>query len=359
MKLAVNLEEFRNALTLAMGSVETKVTIPILGHVLLEAGADRLRIAATDLDTAMEVTIPAEINVVGAVTVPAKKLLQYVRQLSGETLDIAATPTHWVSLACGASKARIAGDSKDSWAASPTPPEKFYTLPLPELQRMIRIAMVAIPVPGELLRTSVMAALLGSDGALLRMTAFDGSAVTIAETPSVEVIEPVLVSQDGLQQVLRLEGPTVDYAFNQNNCWFRSASSLLTARRIVGKIPNLSTTLSMERTAAVTVDRKKFKEAVARAIGFSDGRTNVIRFSVNGKFEVFGSTENLGYSSEEIECEIYGTSDVKLNGVYVADILGALVADKVVMRLEDHRNGVVIEAVGPQRQFMLVGCYRD
>ena len=81
MEFTVNKAELVKELSLSQGVVEKKTTIPILSNVLLEASGDRVTLTATDLELGIRCSCPARVKKEGAGTVPARKLLDYVRLL--------------------------------------------------------------------------------------------------------------------------------------------------------------------------------------------------------------------------------------------------------------------------------------
>src|ERR1035437_10584603 len=79
MEFTVNKSDLVRELSLSQGVVEKKTTIPILSNVLLEAADDRLTLTATDLELGIRCSCPARVKKEGAGTVPARKLLDYMR----------------------------------------------------------------------------------------------------------------------------------------------------------------------------------------------------------------------------------------------------------------------------------------
>ena len=53
MKIRLKRSEFLNELAPMQGIVERRTTIPVLSHLLLKSDADRLELAATDLDVSL------------------------------------------------------------------------------------------------------------------------------------------------------------------------------------------------------------------------------------------------------------------------------------------------------------------
>src|SRR6202011_2493930 len=109
MEFTVSRGDLVRELSLSQGVVEKKTTIPILSNVLLEAKGDRIILTATDLELGIRCSCPARIKKEGAGTIPARKLLEYVRLLPDADLTIKFLDNHWANLTCGRSKTKIAG----------------------------------------------------------------------------------------------------------------------------------------------------------------------------------------------------------------------------------------------------------
>src|SRR3954447_23741573 len=91
MELRIPVAELSRALALAQGVVQRKNTMPILSHVLLDAGArdgGRLTLSATDLDVGVRTERACEVTAPGAVTIPARALADMVRELPGPDVTL-------------------------------------------------------------------------------------------------------------------------------------------------------------------------------------------------------------------------------------------------------------------------------
>src|SRR5437868_4243878 len=85
MEFTVNKADLARELALLQGCVEKSTSIPILANVLIETAGDRIILTATDLDTALRTSCPIRLKQPGTITIPAKRLSDYVRALpSGE-----------------------------------------------------------------------------------------------------------------------------------------------------------------------------------------------------------------------------------------------------------------------------------
>jgi DNA polymerase-3 subunit beta len=123
MEFTVNKSDLVRELSLSQGVVEKKTTIPILSNVLLEAADDRLTLTATDLELGIRCSCPARVKKEGAGTVPARKLLDYMRLLPDGDVNMKFLDNHWASITSGRSRTRIAGMSRESFPELPQMPE--------------------------------------------------------------------------------------------------------------------------------------------------------------------------------------------------------------------------------------------
>src|ERR1700745_2460848 len=144
MEFTVSKSDLVRELSLSQGVVEKKTTIPILSNVLLEAAGDRRPRTATDLELGIRCSCPARVKKEGAGTVPAKKLLDYVRLLPEGDVNKKFLENHWASITCGRSRTRIAGMSRESFPELPQMPAPIAQIPVKTLASMIGRTSFAI-----------------------------------------------------------------------------------------------------------------------------------------------------------------------------------------------------------------------
>src|SRR5207247_10042825 len=94
-------------------------TLPAFANVLVEPAKPGLRPSATALDIAVSTTVPAEGDTEGAVTRPAKKLVDIVRELPGGPVRVTAAGEARVSLECGRAKFKLLGLPREEFPSFP------------------------------------------------------------------------------------------------------------------------------------------------------------------------------------------------------------------------------------------------
>src|SRR5712692_2790368 len=137
MEFTVSKTDLVRELNLSQGVVEKKTTIPILSNVLVETAGDRINLTATDLELGIRCSCPARVSKPGAGTIPARRLLDYVKLLPDADVNVKLAENQWASLLCGRSRTRIAGMSRESFPELPQTPDMLAEIPIGALASMI------------------------------------------------------------------------------------------------------------------------------------------------------------------------------------------------------------------------------
>ena len=89
MKFSIEREELLRPLQDVFGAVERKQTLPILGNVLIEASEQGLLLTASDSEIEVQSATRIAVDSEGAITVPARKLLDICKSLKDQArLDV-------------------------------------------------------------------------------------------------------------------------------------------------------------------------------------------------------------------------------------------------------------------------------
>jgi len=116
MKTIVNVNQFCDTLAIATRVITSRITMPVLGCVLLKANAiaQRIHIIATNLDASISVSCPAEIDESGTTCVPGKRFQSIVSAIASEKVEITMLKNTVVLSGC-TSKFRIHSLSADEF----------------------------------------------------------------------------------------------------------------------------------------------------------------------------------------------------------------------------------------------------
>ena len=83
MRASCLQENLSRGLSVVGRAVATRPTLPVLSHILLSTDQSQLKLAATDLELFIVCWIGAKVDQEGAITVPARLIIDLVNSLGG------------------------------------------------------------------------------------------------------------------------------------------------------------------------------------------------------------------------------------------------------------------------------------
>ncbi|MBV9084407.1 MAG: DNA polymerase III subunit beta, partial [Acidobacteriaceae bacterium] len=283
MEFSVSKSDLVRELGLTQGVVEKKTTIPILSNILLETDGDQIWLTATDLELGIRCACPARIRKEGASTIPARRLLDYVRLLPDADLQVKLADNQWASFVCGRSRTRIAGMSRESFPELPEMPEPLAEIPLSVLSQMIADTIFAISA--EESRFTLNGALLILKETALVMVATDGHRLAMVEKrielPGLSGSYRALLPKKAMSEIQKLasddSAKRIEFSGNDNHLFFRIDKRLLLSRKLTGNFPDYERVLPKEHPHTLLIQREEFKTAIERVAQFADERSRAIR----------------------------------------------------------------------------------
>ncbi|MGH7658582.1 MAG: DNA polymerase III subunit beta, partial [Gemmatimonadales bacterium] len=120
MKFTIAREQLQQGLAAVAASVPAKTTLPVLSNILVEATKDGLRLSGTDLDIGVSTTIPASVDQEGAITLPARKLVDIVRELPNAAIRFTGSGEQRATIECGRTRFKLLGLPREEFPAFPT-----------------------------------------------------------------------------------------------------------------------------------------------------------------------------------------------------------------------------------------------
>ena len=355
MEFTVSKADLVRELGLSQGVVEKKTTIPILSNVLLEAREDRLYLTATDLELGLRTSCPAKVKKEGSGTIPARRLLDYVRLLPDADITVKFGENNWASFSCGRSRTRIAGLNRESFPELPAMPETIAEIPVKQLSAMIARTMFAISM--EESRFTLNGALMLLGDKTITMVATDGHRLAYVQRPSdaagAHLGFRALVPRKAMAEISKLSDEAgadakVKFGGDDNHLFFEFGPRLLITRKLTGNFPDYERVLPQENIHIARITKSEIKGAIERVAQFADERSKAIRVQfVTGEMKVFSAALETGDSEESVPCEYTGPDiEIGFNAQYLLDFLRAVPQDQVAFQLKDQKSAGEIQPVG-------------
>jgi DNA polymerase III subunit beta len=353
MKLTITREQLQEGLVAVAASVPAKTTLPILSNILLEATKDGIRLSGTDLDIAVSTTVSASVDQEGAITLPARKLVEIVRELPSAAMRLTASGEQRVSIECGRSRFRLLGLPREEFPAFPTVKfEGGWRTSSKELQKLI--AHVAFAASTEESRPILNGVLWELRPERMRMVATNGHRLARMDVPTTETQgasqADLIVPPKALDQIRRLfdTDETVEIARSENHLGFRTSSTQIFTRLIEGPYPNYEQVIPRENDKVATADRVALTAALRRMSIVASDQTHRIRMGfANGSCKLSVQTPDLGEAQEELNVSYEGDPlEIGFNAAYLLEILKYIPTDEVRMTFKAPERAATCEPVG-------------
>jgi DNA polymerase III subunit beta len=353
MKLTITREQLQEGLVAVAASVPAKTTLPILSNILLEATKDGIRLSGTDLDIAVSTTVAASVDQEGAITLPARKLVEIVRELPSAAIRLTASGEQRVTIECGRSKFRLLGLPREEFPAFPGVKfEGGWRAPAKDLQKLI--AHVAFAASTEESRPILNGVLWELRPERMRMVATNGHRLARMDVPTPASGSgsqaDLIVPPKALEQIRRLFATEddVEIARSENHLGFRSSSTQVFTRLIEGPYPNYEQVIPRENDKAATADKAAFAAALRQMSIVASDQTHRIRMAfANGSCKLSVQTPDLGEAQEEITVSYEGDPlEIGFNAAYLLEILKYIPTDEVRMTFKAPERAATCEPVG-------------
>jgi DNA polymerase-3 subunit beta len=364
MEFTVSKADLVRELSLSQGVVEKKTTIPILSNVLLEARDNRLFLTATDLELGLRTSCPARVKKEGSGTIPARKLLDYVRLLPDAEITVKFLENHWANFTCGRSRTRIAGMSRESFPELPVMPEVITEISVKQLSAMISRTMFAISM--EESRFTLNGALLLLGDKTMTMVATDGHRLAYVQRPFETAnghgaAYKALVPRKAMAEILKLSEDAssgdgaeakVRFGGDDNHLFFEFGPRLLITRKLTGNFPDYERVLPHDNSNIAKLVKDDIRSAIERVAQFADERSRAIRVQfMAGEVKVFSSALETGESEESVPGEYSGPDlEIGFNAQYLLDFLRAVPQNHVIFGLKDQKSAGELQPSGDDIQ---------
>jgi len=355
MEFTVSRADLVRELNLSQGVVEKKTTIPILSNILIEADRDRIILTATDLELGIRCSCPARVKKAGAGTIPARRLLDYVRLLPEADVQVKTLDNHWASIVSGRSRTRIAGMSRESFPELPVMPPVLAEMPIGVLGAMISKTIFSIST--EESRFTLNGALMVLKKGGIVMVATDGHRLAMvessAELPGVTGAYRALLPRKAMAELQKMASDAdpaavVRFSGDENHLFFELGDRLLLSRKLTGNFPDYERVLPKEQPQSVTINRDEFRGSIERVAQFSDERSRAIRVHVGpGEMKIHSSVSDTGDSEESIPLTYDGPAvEIGFNAQYMLDFFRAVGTDDVRFLFKDAHSAGELRAGG-------------
>ena len=356
MELTFEREDLWEAMQIAGNVAASRNTLPILSNVLIRAVDDHIQLAATDLEVGVKAAVQGEIVEAGSITVPAKKLVDIVRELpstsnSGESAKVKLTTlaNDRVELNCESARFRIVGLTDEEFPSLPEIGDDFLVVNSNVLRHMIQKTSFAVST--EETRHFLNGVYLRITSEFIKMVATDGrrlAVVTQNQPNSVEKEIGVIIPTKAINNILRTftADEDVKIALLENQIAFATEDITLISRLIEGEYPDYEAVMApaMGNEIDLIAGTEQLLSVIRRVSLLANPKTPSVRMEAKETdLNVSASTPELGEAQEQMEVKnIEGSVEIAFNARFVMDVLRNIESNEVLLKLRDSLSPVLV-----------------
>jgi len=353
VKLSTSSQELFAKLQVVSRVASTRSAVQALSGVQIAAD-DSVELRATDMEVALRVPLEAEIERPGTVVLPARLLVDVVRQLPSGDVSLELRPTEQdVEVVAGTARFHIRTLRSEDFPPLPEPGgDQIVTMPAPAFTETI--TRVARSASRDETRPILTGILVSAGGEELRMVATDSYRLSVKETRLETALAEGFeanVPARALEELGRLVREDVDdirIGVRANQVVFEVDGLALSSRLIDGQFPNYRQLLPEAYEHELTVNREEFLEVVRR-ISLMAQKNAPLRLSFSeGEVSISAQTPDVGEASEPMPIPFAGEPfEIGFNPDFLlAGLESAGSADVVLKLISPLRPGLLESADG-------------
>ena len=296
--------------------------------------------------------IPVNTQEVGAITIPAKRFGDIIRELPDNEVSITTKKNDLVVIETKMCQFKIMGLSREEFPKLPEFKDKeAIQLEQASFKEMLRLTAFAVSFDES--RYILNGILFTLKKNTLTLVATDGKRLAIVERKlkhdidkEVNIIVPIKTIQE-LNRNLKEEGE-LSLVLGNNQALFDLGKVMIISRLIEGEFPDYRQVIPASSENKIRVNREEFLLAVKRAALLATPDYQAVKLEIfKDKLVVSKSTPDIGESREEVSAEYRGKELViGFNPAYLIDVLKNLTLESVEFELTDSEKPGAIRTDG-------------
>jgi DNA polymerase-3 subunit beta len=349
MKLLCNREKLREGLSVANTVIPAKSPKPVMSNVCLVAREDALELVGCDADTAVRYRIEdVKVEEPGMAVVPARVILDFVRDLAGETVVIDTSGGNCQIHGGQDTCELVTGDPDEFPVVSRSPEEGALSIQGGTFSALVgRTAFAAAREQG---RYAMNGVLVEVENGSLKMVATDGRRLAVAHAPIEASAEgsalaargaarPAIVPTKAMQLFCRvISDPleSVKLHISDNQVSLKTRTAEVFARLLDGEFPRYAAVIPLEAQNVLEADADTLGRKIRLVANVTGDEARAVRLSLRkAHLELFGHSAGRGEARASMDVDFRGApSDIAFNPDYVVE--GLKNCESTNVRLEFH-----------------------
>jgi DNA polymerase-3 subunit beta len=341
MKFVVSSSSLLKQITSINGVITTNPVVPILENFLFEVAESKLTVSASDLQTSMITELPVESKQKGSICVPAKILIDTLKNLPEQPVTFTIDPeTYSIEISSDNGRYKLSGENATDFPKVPAVKNSSSVdISSDVLGRAISTTIFAAStdelkpaMTGVYLSlTEKSATFVATDGH--RLIRFRRADVTSDGNNTLILPRKALML---LKASLPSENTVVNIEFNASNSFFSFNNVKMICRLIDERFPDYENAIPVSNPNKLSINRADFLNSIKRISIYANKTTYQVRLKIAGS-DLQVSAEDLDFSNEaneRLSCEYEGEDmEIGFNAKFLIEMLNNMDCDVVDLKM--------------------------
>lgn len=341
MKFIVSSSTLLKQLQQISGVINSNTVLPILEDFLFIIDKNDLTVVATDLETVMKVKLEVEAKETGRVCIPAKILMDSLKNLPDQPLTFTIDLNSYaVEITSDNGKYKVMGENPENFPKEPaTDDTTSFTLTSSALVTAINKTLFA--VSNDDLRPSMTGVYFEIAPTSLTFVATDAHRLvkyirTDVQCPQADSFIVPKKPLNLLKSALPDNDHQVKISYSQNHFFVIHENASMICRLIDARFPDYKVVIPKDNPYRLVVAKGDFQNALKRVGVFANKSTNQVALSISGN-ELQLSAQDVDFSfegNERMNCQYTGEDmQIAFNAKFLIEMLNAADGDEVTIEL--------------------------
>ena len=350
MKFIVSSSALLKQLQQISGVINANTVLPILEDFLFDVNKNKLTVVATDLETVMKVQMEIEAKDTGRVCIPAKILIDSLKNIPDQPLTFNIDKNFGVEITSDNGKYKVMGENPDNFPKEPVADDtSSFTVSSSALVTAINKTLFAVSTDD--LRPAMTGVFFEMDTKGLQFVATDAHRLVRYKRNEVSCPknDTMIVPKKPLN-LLKSALPdnddelTVNY--NSNHLFVIHGTTQMSCRLIDARFPDYKVVIPADNPYKLTVNKNDFQSALRRISIFSNKSTNQVVLNISGS-ELQLAAQDIDFSfegTERMKCQYTGEDlQIAFNAKFLIEMLHATDSDEVTIELSTSTKAGIIK----------------
>jgi len=340
MKFIVSSSALLKQLQQISGVINANTVLPILEDFLFDVQKNLLSVVATDLETVMKVQLEVEAKDTGRVCIPAKILMDSLKNIPEQPLTFNIDKNYAVEITSDNGKYKVMGENPDNFPKDPVADEtNSFTVVSSALVTAINKTLFA--VSNDDLRPAMTGVFFEMDKKGLQFVATDAHRLVRYKRKDVSCpkSDTLIVPKKPLtllKSAMPVNDDELTISYNSNHLFVTHGTTQLSCRLIDARFPDYKVVIPTDNPYKLTVNRTDFQGALRRVGIFSNKSTNQVVLSISGS-ELQLTAQDIDFSfegNERMKCQYNGEDlQIAFNAKFLIEMLSATDTEDVTVEL--------------------------